>query len=275
MSKIWMLTAPFEKGSLKTIAEMYRKFDGKRYQFGIERGRGGYRHIQGRIEYSAKTDYEIEVRKGRKTKKEKRDLFFDTASKTKCYLEESEQWSNYEGKDGKFITSEDTPEIRAQRFAPLTDPQRGALACLESTNDRQVVVWYDKSGNSGKSFLTGAMWERGKAHYVRLVGSNAEGIIKDTASKMAKDRRDMVIIDIPRARKWSTDLYEAIEVIKDGLIDDPRYTSQSVNIRGVKVLVMANSKPNERGLSKDRWVFYSAPCGATKTKEDTDRGLYT
>lgn len=87
-----------------------------------------------------------------------------------------------------------------------------------------------------------------------MIGS-AESMIKDVASKMSKDRRPIVVIDVPRATKWNSQLYEAIEVIKDGLIDDPRYSSNALNIKGVKVLVMCNTKPKLDKLSEDRWVI--------------------
>lgn len=275
MSEIWMFTAPFKckdangmPYNLKFLAEMYRMYDGKRYQIGIERGRNGYRHVQGRIEISADTNWSRSIleRVGkRKIKRvERGSHFFDRCARSGVHCTKTEQWSDYEGKEGYYVTSEDNTLIKTQRFGELTHDQKEVLKLLESNNDREITVWYDDVGGVGKSWLTGALWERRKAHQVRMTGS-AEGIIKDVCSKMSKDRRPIVIVDIPRSGKWTKQIYEAIEVIKDGLIDDPRYSANAINIKGVKVLVMCNSMPKLDKLSKDRWIFYNAPAGATNT----------
>lgn len=264
MTEIWMFTAPYKKGILKELTKCWKEYDGKKYIIGIEQGRTGYKHIQGRIKISANTDYELveRIRKG-KVSRRKGSKMFDRLSGLGYHVEKTEQWGDYESKDGYFISSDDTEEIRAQRFGDFTDEQKEVLRLLESNNDREVTVWYDETGGVGKSWLTGALWERHKAHQVRMTTS-AEGIIKDVCSKMDKERRPIVIVDIPRSGKWTPQIYEAIEVIKDGLIDDPRYSSTAINIKGVKVLVMCNTKPKLDKLSKDRWKFYNAPVGATR-----------
>ena len=65
----------------------------------------------------------------------------------------------------------DRVEILKQRFGKMRPNQIRALEALESTNDREVLVWYDEGGNVGKSWLTGALWERGLAYYVPTVDS--------------------------------------------------------------------------------------------------------
>lgn len=262
-----MLTAPFNKkehiGILKEMARLWRLFDGKKYIIGLERGRGGYRHIQGRIEVSGDTSVEHITFDDRGNQQKKRSShIFDRLSPLGIHVEKGERWASYEGKDGYYISSEDTREIRAQRFGKPTHEQEYVLQLLESNNDREVTVWYDQTGNVGKSWLTGHLWESHKAHYIRMVGS-AESMVKDVCSKMSGERRPIVVIDIPRATKWNNEIYQAIEVIKDGLIDDPRYSANAMNIRGVKVLVMCNTLPKLDKLSKDRWIFYNAPVGAT------------
>ncbi|APG55809.1 rep protein [Macaca mulatta feces associated virus 5] len=118
-------------------------------------------------------------------------------------------------------------------------------------------MWYDKVGNCGKSWFTGALWERGLAYVT--AESKDDAVIKDIASDfLDHGYRPFVIIDLPRTAQWSNELYLAIERIKDGLIKDPRYNSRTVNIRGVKVLVCCNSLPKLDKLSKDRWVRLEA-----------------
>ena len=84
-----------------------------------------------------------------------------------------------------------------------------------------------------------------------------ETIKKDVANEFINHGwRPYVIIDLPRTAKWTDELYYAIEKIKDGLLKDPRYQSKTVNIHGVKVMVMCNHEPNVSKLSADRWVLY-------------------
>lgn len=247
------------KGSLKFLSEFYETYDGKRYTVGIEKGRRGTKHAQIRIEFSGNPEIEFI---GFDEKKVKVDHFFEACRMNKAHCEKSENWSDYEGKDGFYITNNDTSEVRNQRFGKPTQLQQAVLNVLRNNNDRQVTVWYDAKGNSGKSWLTGHLWEKSQAHYVRLVGS-AESMIKDVASKMTKQRRPIVVIDIPRAKEWNDEIYEAIEVIKDGLIDDPRYQANALNIRGTKVLVMTNRNPRLTKLSEDRWI----KVGITNSKK--------
>lgn len=67
--------------------------------------------------------------------------------------------------------------------------------------------------------------------------------------------RPIIAIDLPRTWKWTTDLYCAIERLKDGLLKDTRYNAKTIHIRGVKVLVTTNTFPKLDRLSEDRWII--------------------
>ncbi|ADB24797.1 putative replicase protein [Chimpanzee associated porprismacovirus 1] len=147
-------------------------------------------------------------------------------------------------------------------FGKMRWNQEGALEALQRTNDREIVVWYDQDGNMGKSWLCGHLYETGKAYYIPPYISTIQSMIQTVASLVLQDReagyppRPLIVIDIPRSWKWSTELYTAIEAIKDGLIMDPRYGARPVNIHGTKVIVLTNTKPKLDKLSEDRWVLY-------------------
>lgn len=142
------------------------------------------------------------------------------------------------------------------RYGEFRNNQKRALMALEQTNDRQVLVWYDESGNVGKSWFTGALWERGLAYVVPPTIDTVKGMIQWVASCYSDGGyRPYIIIDIPRSWKWSEQLYTAIESIKDGLVYDTRYHSRMQNIRGVKILCMTNTMPKLDKLSSDRWVI--------------------
>ena len=236
-NKIYMITMPKNGRNKFLLKNLIEKNDLHKWAYGYEVGRSGYKHIQARIRCPFDFDYLQE--------------YFGSA-----HIEEaSDEW-DYETKSGTYFTSEDWGDRLKQRYLPLRKVQREAVAGLEATNDREVYVWYDKEGNAGKSWLCGHLWETGKAYVVD--SDKGETIKKDVANEFINHGwRPYVIIDLPRTAKWTDELYYSIEKIKDGLLKDPRYQSKTVNIHGVKVMVMCNSMPKLDKLSDDRWVVFS------------------
>ncbi|APG55823.1 rep [Macaca mulatta feces associated virus 4] len=236
MGKTYMLTIPrndtYREGN--RIFAWFRKNDIHKWVLGAEKGSGGYEHWQMRVQCRFGFE-ELKV-------------LFPTAHIEEC----SDKWT-YEAKEGVYWRSNDRRENIQQRFGKLRYAQKRVIERADGTNDREVVVWYDQEGKAGKSWLTGAMWERGLA-YFSVADTSGKTIVMDIASEYLKNGwRPYIIIDIPRAGKWTPELYEAIERIKDGLIKDPRYSSEAVNIHGVKVIVMTNTMPKLDKLSADRW----------------------
>lgn len=261
---------------ITAIMAIVREQDIHKWIIGAEVGAGGYQHWQCRfktrleektevtgLQWDMKTGKVEEVK--RKISPEEqftrllREKLGDAVS---IYTAQCSDAWEYETKEGHYLASWDTMECRRLRFGKRTWAQEDALRALRDTNDRQVMVWYDPTGNVGKSWLTGHLYEQGLAYVIPATMNTVEGIIKTTASLASKDRekgyppRPYVIIDIPRSWKWSDQLYTAIESIKDGLIMDPRYTASPINIRGVKVLVMTNTLPKLDKLSQDRWTIH-------------------
>ncbi|QDM14411.1 replication-associated protein [Human associated porprismacovirus 3] len=228
--------------SKRALRIMIEKNDCKKWIIGKEIGKNGYKHWQIRIETS-------------------NDSFFEWIQDhiPTAHVEKSDNGVDeceYETKEGQFIRYSDRTPVLIQRYGAFRPNQKRALQALGATNDRQVVVWYDETGNVGKSWFTGALWERGLAYVTPPTIDTVKGLIQWVAScYMDGGFRPYVIIDIPRSWKWSEQLYSAIESIKDGLIYDTRYHSRMINIRGVKVLVMTNTMPKLDKLSQDRWCI--------------------
>ena len=154
----------------------------------------------------------------------------------------------------RYWTSLDTTEIRIQRFGKPNHTQQRVIEVLQRTNDREIVLWYSDKGSIGKSWLVGHLWEIGKA-YVCQPQDTVKGMKQDVASEYIKHGwRPIIVVDLPRTWKWTKDLYCALESIKDGLLKDTRYSSDTINIKGVKVLVTSNTLPKFDNLSYDRWV---------------------
>nr|QNH86219.1 replication associated protein [Eastern chimpanzee porprismacovirus 6] len=252
-NKNYMLTMKANGTNKFLITKFILDNDLHKWIVGKECGRNGYKHYQVRL----RCPHEWE---------ELRNFFGGEAHIEEC----SDTW-DYEAKGGKYLSSEDWGLRRKQRFMPLRQVQNEALVCLESTNDREVMVWYDQEGNKGKSWLSNHLWETGQAYVVD--SDKAETIKKDIASEYIEHGwRPIVIIDLPRTAKWTPDLYYAIERIKDGLLKDPRYNSKTVNIHGVKVMVMCNTPPKLDKLSADRWKMFGGDVSPQAPLHDGTSG---
>ncbi|UUF87239.1 rep protein [Human associated porprismacovirus 1] len=204
MSQMYMLTIPRDKVSKRELRIMLDKNDCHKWIIGKEEGKNGYKHWQIRLDTSNKQFFEW------------CKIHIPTASIRKA---EVPKW-DYEAKEGQYWKSSDRVDNLIQRFGEFRPNQKRAIQALRATNDREVLVWYDEGGNVGKSWFTGALWERGQAYVTPATVSTVQAMVQFVAS-----------------------LYCAIESIKDGLVYDSRYQGRMVNIRGVKVIVMTNNKP--------------------------------
>ncbi|QTZ20021.1 replication-associated protein [Porprismacovirus canid3] len=235
----YVMTIPrtVPKRALKVMIDVN---DCKKWIIGKETGKNGYEHWQVRLQTSNGEFF----------------MWIKQHIPTAHVEQSTADWSySYEAKEGKHWKDNDTNEVLIQRFGKLTDRQKGVIKALGRTNDREIVCWVDLEGNHGKSWLIGHLWETGQAHVCQSQDT-VKGMVQDIASDYIKHGwRPIVVIDLPRTWKWTTDLYCAIERIKDGLIKDTRYSSSTINIKGIKVLVCTNSYPKLDKLSEDRWVL--------------------
>lgn len=250
-----MFTSPRCKFFVKRFWQMVEELDLHKWVIGFEVGKDGYRHLQGRIRVSKGEDEAFLTVKS----------YLPLAHIEKC----SDTWE-YERKSGRFLSSEDTPEIRAVRFGKPTHLQKMWLELLESANDRNIDVIFDPSGNHGKSWFVNWMYETGKGFYCPPTIDTVKGLIQWIAS--GYNNEGVILIDIPRSWKWSEQLYVAIESIKDGLVYDTRYYSKLRNIRGCKVMCFTNEMPKIDKLSADRWRIAEIP--KTVTIHDNLGGKY-
>lgn len=237
MSSTWMLTAPRQKVSKRQVKLLLENFDVKKYIFAKETGKDGYEHWQIRIQISG-DDERIFFRL--------QEHFRDAA-----HIEKAQDVWEYERKEGRFWTSEDTTSVLKVRYGKLNANQLQILQKLQSQGDREIDVYLDPTGCHGKSWLSVHLWETGQALVVPRASTTAEKLSAFVCSSWKGE--PIIIIDIPRATKCSTSLLETMEELKDGLVFDHRYSGHTRNVRGVKLLVFTNTKLPLDKLSKDRW----------------------
>lgn len=231
---IWMLTMPWTAANKKIIKIFLEEQDIHKWVIGYEIGRGGYKHIHVRLQFGG--DFAVIKR------------YFNG-----CHIEEgSDDWK-YEKKDGHFVAWDDTPDVRRCRFGKLRNHQDRILSLLDRQSDREILVWYDRTGGIGKSFFTRWLVERRRAYYVPPTVDNVKQIIQWVCSGYQGE--PYIVIDIPRSAKWNQSLYTGIESIKDGIVYDTRYSASMRDIWGVKIIVLTNGIPKLDALSRDRWVI--------------------
>lgn len=228
----------------RTWLSYFKKQDCHKWIIALEHGAQGLVHWQLRWK-----------QRGLETK-EQRISFFNQFKTyfPEAHLEFTENWCDYERKEGWFVCSDDSREVLSVRFGIPNKLQLEILEKLETQGIRELDVWLDKKGNHGKSWLTLHLYERGKALVIPRYCNTARAISNYICSSYAG--QEYIIIDIPRSGKINRDLYEGLEEIKDGLVFDERYTGKCRNIRGVKVLVFTNQELDKKMLSFDRWRLH-------------------
>lgn len=254
----WMITVPrrTKYDRFNKIMLLIHDRDIHKWIIGAETGSGGYDHWQIRMKTRC-DDNQLGFAEER--------AWWTAYGFPEAHIEPCSDKYTYEAKEGNYLASWDTMERRAMRFGKMRWYQERILEDVLETDDRQVMVWVDPNGDSGKSWLCGHLVEKGIAYYVPPIIKDAEGMMKWLCDLVKQDvdkgnpPRPLVIIDIPRTWKWKTEHYVTIEAIKDGLLFDPRYGSTLINIRGCKLLVMCNEKPKLDRLSEDRWKFAYSP----------------
>lgn len=242
---IYMVTAPRNGSKLGTGIEFmkWRTFfycnDVHKWTLGAETGKGGYKHWQVRLQMGGTREEVFDKIKA----------IFPTA-----HIEEASDTWTYECKEPMHWTSEDRPAVLETRFGHMRPYQKEVVEAVLRADDRQIAYWLDPKGRRGKSWLLNHLYETCQAWWSPPTLKSVESIIQWVCSVyINKGFREILIIDIPRSWKWSTELYVAIETIKDGLVYDTRYCAQMCNIRGVKILVLCNTAPKLDALSADRW----------------------
>lgn len=240
-----MMTLPrkYLKSGRKWI-EYFESIDCHKWIIALEHGKGGLEHWQIRFKV-----------RGCDTKEGKMKFFEQwKAMCNEVHIEFTENWCDYERKEGNFVCSDDSRQVLGLRFGSMRPIQQRIIDIVGTQNDREIDVFLDKKGNHGKTWLSLHLYERGQGLLVPRYCTTAREISNYVCSTYKGER--YIIIDIPRASKIRPDLYEALEELKDGAVFDPRYTGRMRNIRGAKVLIFTNNPLDTKKLSADRWRLH-------------------
>lgn len=231
-----MVTIPRAKMTFEEVLGFFRTNDIHKWIFAAEEGRGGLKHWQIRYQFT-------------ESKQDEHFLFWSNRG---AHFEPSKEWTDYERKSGKYLTSDDTRDIICMRFGVLKGWQRHLLSLVDTQSDRQLDICLDRDGGHGKSWMVGHLYECGRGFVVNTLLQSAREIGADICNGYRGE--PYILVDLARAQNVNdAKLWIGLEKIKDGLVFDPRYGRHVKNIRGAKILVFCNKMPRSNLLSKDRW----------------------
>jgi hypothetical protein len=145
--------------------------------------------------------------------------------------------------------------------------QETVMKNLENPNkiERIINVIYHPSGNGGKSVLSHLAEARiPNVSYIppqptcKEILQYAYGELMKTKDIDGElDRNINYIFDIPRALAMTSELWSAIEIVKDGRVFDGRHKSRIEKINPPHIWVFCNTLPNLKWLTKDKWAIWS------------------
>lgn len=117
---------------------------------------------------------------------------------------------------------------------------------LQEPHERRVYWYYDRDGNSGKTFLS--------KYLVAMHGAIRFENGKSADIKYAYKRNRIVLFDFSRSQSDHIN-YEIIESIKNGTFFSTKYESRPRAYITPHVVVFSNSEPDRSKLSMDRWYI--------------------
>ena len=172
--------------------------------------------------------------------------------------------------DDDFYVMKDDTRIdgpwRSDTYVPLTRqlkeflelPMRGYQKDISNwvnqPNNRTIDVIFDPVGDLGKSLFCEYLEYIGAAEEVPSYRS-MEDIMAWVASRPIKK---MYCFDMPKGMKKDklAEFYSGIEIIKNGVAFDKRYSASKLRFDRPRVVIFTNTLPNFELMSADRWKVH-------------------
>lgn len=163
-------------------------------------------------------------------------------------------YARYEAKC-RFIASAALPDPELLSGAPVLREWQVVLhdaLVPECTDDRSILFYVDKDGNTGKSWFCRYMLEK-YATRTQLLGV---GRVTDIAY-MVDEEKDIFLIDCERSASEFLQ-YRVLEQMKNRMVVSTKYNGRMKVLRKIPhVVVFMNEDPNMEALSADRYILTS------------------
>ncbi len=211
---------------------------------GDEIGESGTPHLQGYIEFK-KQIYLTGLKK------------LNDHAHWEAARGDRQQNINYCSKDGNFINTFKVPrhERILMRYNNVVwKPwQQEIIDIIDQEPDDRTIHWYyDRDGNSGKSFLAKYL---GLKYDAIIVDGKKNDIFHGVAQWCdSKDEESprLVLADISRP-EMAYISYAALEKLKSGIIQSGKYEGGTYYLEPLHVVIFANQEPQYDKMSPDRW----------------------
>lgn len=257
MSQIYVydLTVKYSDISEKDkLNDWFKKYC-KHWVFQLELGDSGYKHWQCRCSLIKKK------RPGTMIKLVHETWVNAHVTPTSTNVANNDNQFSYVMKEdtrveGPFSDKDEPIVIPKQYLGKEWYPwQQAVIDSIDEFEERKINIIIDPEGCKGKSTLTGYLACRNKVRSVPPLPT-AKDIMRmvcDVATAKA------YIFDLPRAleKKKLSEMYTAIEQIKNGHAFDDRYHYKEKWFDAPIIWVFTNIEPNLNWLTPNRWNLYN------------------
>lgn len=217
----------------------------KGYIIGLEISKTGTPHLQGYVEFE-------------------KQLYWSSLAKINKRIHWKTAYGNRESNIiycSKEILYENTFPLKRNERLLLGydgviwhDWQSEIIDIINTSPDCRTIHWYwDRNGNTGKSFLSKYLVLK---HSAIIADGKKDNIFNQIKTWMDNHRDDedpkIIISDIPRHNIEYIN-YGAIEQIKNGMIYSGKYEGGICLFESPHVFVFANEPPDQNRMSFDRW----------------------
>lgn len=130
----------------------------------------------------------------------------------------------------------------------------------EHNRNRDIEIFVDTKGNSGKTWFGRWLESRHLATYIPPLGRGTDIL----SAVIEKPKSEWYYIDFPKAFQPDRETWSAIEMVKNGVVYDHRYKYKEIDIGyNPRVTVMCNDVPKflTNYLSEDRIKLYEITEG--------------
>jgi hypothetical protein len=246
---VWDFTASKEVYESESEVIKLCKAHCKKWVFQLEKGKEtGFLHFQGRVSLKNKMR-EVQVRKLfpkiriSLTSAENRDNFHYVEKEDTRVDDKIWRWD-----DENIVMTKQLTLFLEWELRPY---QKKISNWGNEFNMRNIDLIYDPIGNLGKSIFVEYLEYIGMAEDVppfRMMDDIFEWVATRPIKKM-------YCFDMPRGMKKDKlgDFYSGIEVIKNGVAYDKRYSGTKKRFDRPRVVVFTNTLPNFELMSMDRW----------------------
>jgi len=149
----------------------------------------------------------------------------------------------------------ETKQLRLFNSFEMRPWQKKILEMSQVFDMRAIDIIHDQVGNIGKSLFGEHMESLRLAEEIppfRLMDDIFQWVY-------GRPKAKSYFVDMPRGMKKDRlgDFYSGIEIIKNGVAYDKRYTAKKVRFDRPRIFIFTNELPNFSLMSKDRWRVWN------------------